>query len=144
MSFSLAAAMLMMTLAAVWLGLLVAAPGLAIFACILLVPALVRTSMVVRRREAAGRTVAPGEKVALTAMSLMVSLVIVTVTAVAAVGTFCGLCIGMYSMTGGRGSEGQAIVMMGIAGLATLVVLVSLGRWLGKWVRNRYRRDIGD
>jgi hypothetical protein len=134
-----------MTLATVWLGLLAAAPGLAIFACILLLPVLVRTSMVVKRREAAGRATSTGEKFALGATSLAVTLVVVTVTAVAAVGTFCGLCLGMYSMSGGgRNADYYAIPMMAVAGIVTLIVLIGLGRLFAKWVRNRYRRDVGE
>jgi hypothetical protein len=143
-SFSLSTLMLLMTLATVWLGLLAAAPGLAIFACILLLPVLVRTSMVVKRREAAGGAVSTGEKLALAATSLGVSLVIVTVTTVAAVGTFCGLCLGMYEMYGDRrNAEDNVILMMVIAGSVTLLVLIGLGYLFAKWVRNRYRRDIG-
>lgn len=132
--------MLMMTLAAVWLGLLAAAPGLAILVCILLVPVLVRTSMVVRRREAKGGSVGPGEKVALAAGSFMVTLVIVVVTTVAAVGTFCAVCIGVASATDMRESEIGGLVIVSI--FLALVVTGLLLWAFSKWVRNRYRRDI--
>jgi hypothetical protein len=48
---------LLMTLASVCFGLLAVAPGLGIPVCVLLVPVLIRTTMVVRRREAAGAAV---------------------------------------------------------------------------------------
>jgi hypothetical protein len=141
-SFSLATMMLLMTLAAVWLGLLAAAPGLAILVCILLVPVIVRTARVVRRREERGRTVSSGEKIALAATSFMVTLVILVVTTVAAVGTFCGLCLGMYTMSDRR--DQNAGIQMVISGAVTLVVLIAIGRLMAKWVRIRYRRDIGE
>src|SRR5688572_10392620 len=62
-SYSLSTLMLIMTLAAVGCALIVTLPGLGVPVCILLVPVLIRTAMVVRRREEAGRPVSAGEKI---------------------------------------------------------------------------------
>jgi hypothetical protein len=132
LSFSLATMLLMMTLAAIWLALLVAAPGIAIFLCILLLPAVVRTAMVVQRREAAGVSVSSGEKVALAVTSMFVSLVILVLALVASVGTFCFVCLS-------AGDESAIPVALVIAGVATL----GAAALAFKWIRRRYRRDVG-
>jgi hypothetical protein len=138
-SFSLATLLLLMTLAAVWLGLLATAPGLAIFACILLLPAVVRTAMVVQRRAVAGRGVSPSEKLALGATSLLVSGVVLVVAAVASIGTFCAVCLGVASASNDRGDMSFAFVIAGFAALLTTLVAV---RFLARWIRRRYQRDI--
>ena len=78
-SFSLSTLFLLMTLASVCFGLLAVAPGLGIPVCVLLVPVLVRTTMVVRRREAAGAAVSRAEKVSLMASSFGVATVLAVV-----------------------------------------------------------------
>jgi hypothetical protein len=130
-SFSLGTLMLITTIVAVCCGLIVAAPGLGVLVCIVLAPVMVRTAMVVKAREAAGRTVTLGEKVGLVIVSFVVTNVIMVVVLVAAVGTFCAVCLG-------AGSEAAIPFALLIAGTTSIVVLVLLF----KWVRHRYRRDV--
>jgi hypothetical protein len=132
LSYSLSTLMLIMTLAAVACALVVALPGLGIPICILLVPVLIRTAMVVRRREESGRPVSAGEKIALVLISLVVANVIAAVVAVAAIGSFCFVCLS-------AGTEAAIPVAILGAAIVTIPVLVLLTRW----IRSRYRRDIG-
>jgi hypothetical protein len=130
-SYSLSTMLLATTLVAICFGLLSIAPGLGIPICILLAPVLVRTVMVVRRREAAGRKVSTSEKAWLIFGSLVVANVILAVVTVAAVGTFCAVCLS-------AGNERAIPVAILIAAGVTIPLLVVLF----KWVRTRYRRDI--
>ncbi len=136
-SFSLATVMLVMTLLAIGCGLLAAAPGLGVPFCILLAPVLLRTSLVLRRRREQGEHVPLGQKFALVGVSLVVATVIATITCVASVGTFCGICLGLYSV-GGDAVAWPATIVAGLAAVfATVTTLVAST----KWVRRRYERD---
>jgi hypothetical protein len=88
--------------------------------------------MVVRRREEAGRPASTGEKVALVFISLVVAHVITAVVMVAAVGSFCFVCLS-------AGSETAIPIAILVAAIVTIPVFVLLTRW----IRYRYRRDIG-
>lgn len=130
-SYSVSTMLLATTIAAICFGLLTIAPGLAIPICILLAPVLVRTVMVVRRREAAGRKVSTSEKAWLIVGSLIVANVILAIVTVAAVGTFCAVCLS-------AGDERAIPIAILIAAGVTIPLLVVLF----KWVRTRYHRDI--
>lgn len=130
-SYSLSTLMLITTLVAVCCGLFVAAPGLGVGVCILLVPVLVRTAMVVSRREEAGLPVSAGEKIGLVIGSFVVTTVVLTVVAVAAVGTFCAVCLTART----EAAIPFALLIGGGAGIAILVLMI-------RWVRHRYRRDV--
>lgn len=135
-SFQLSTMMLLVTLAAVCFGLLAAAPGLAIPMCVLLIPVVVRTSMVVSRRQAAGKPVSVSQKVGLFLTSFAVATVLSVVVLVAAFCSFCGVCLMAFS--GGTSEAaiwGVLICAVGIAAAATTVYLV-------KEVKRRYDRDI--
>lgn len=136
-SYSLSTLMLMATLAAICFGLLSTAPGLGIPICILLAPVLLRTAIVVRRREATGRAVSAGQKLGLILGSLVVAHVIAAVVTVAAIGTFCAVCLGIAASA--PGSDEAAI---SFALLAAAVVTILLLVLMFRWVRARYRRDI--
>jgi len=130
-SFSLATMLLLLTLASVCMGLLTAAPGLGILACIVLGPVVIRTIKVVRYREAGGQAVPPGEKVALFLSSFAVATVIAVVACIAAFCSFCGLCASMIVLGGGGGGREAlpfAAVMIPVAGVSILG-LVALVRW---------------
>jgi hypothetical protein len=134
-SFSISTLLLATTLVAVTAALITEVPGLGIPVCILLAPVLVRTVMVVRRREAAGKRVSMGEKVALIVTSFMVINVILAVVGVAAIGSFCAVCIG----TAGALNDNSALVVAGVSALTVAAGLLAL---MFNWVRARYRRDI--
>jgi hypothetical protein len=129
-TFSLSTLLLVTTIAAVCCGLFTAAPGLGIFVCILLAPALVRTAMVVRRRQARGHPVSTAQKAGLLLTSLVVAQVILIVVAFAAVGTFCAVCLS-------AGDE-RAIPAALLAGALIVIPVIVL---MVKWVRVRFRRD---
>lgn len=144
-SFSLSTMLLVMTLVAVCLGLLAVAPGIGILVGILLAPVLVRTTMVVKRRERTGRPVSSLEQAGLIATSLVVAHVMVAVVATASIGTFCGTCLGLAAVTPGFNYRQHDIHAMALlsGALALAVTLLSL-RWIWRWMRRRYRRDVGD
>ena len=140
-SFSLSTLFLLMTLASVCFGLLAVWPGLGIPVCVLLVPVLIRTTMVVRRREAAGTAVSRAARVSLMASSFGVATVLAVVVSSAAFSGFCGVCLLMVSPD--RKYGGPGMLLWGIG----MCVLAAIGVWLtirvAKWIRRRYRRDIG-
>lgn len=130
-SFSLATLMIVTTLVAVCCGLFLVAPGLAVTVCILIAPVLVRTAMVVRRREAAGRSVSLAERAALVVGSLVVAHVILAVVLVAAVGSFCAVCLS-------AGTEKAIPVAILVAAVPTVAVIALMVRW----IRSRFRRAV--
>jgi hypothetical protein len=137
-SFSLSTLMLLTTLCAAVLGLAAAAPGLGVFAGLFLMPALVRTLLVVRRREALGERVSAGQKAALTATSFVVASTFAWAVAAALFCCFCGVCllvIGAADTQGSLAITGLVVTTLGIA-LAAVVI-----RRLLPWIRRRYRRD---
>jgi hypothetical protein len=137
-SFSLSTLLLIMTLVAICCGLLVAAPGLGVVASVLLAPVLVRTAMVVRRREAAGARVSSGEKIALATTSFVVALVLAGVVGFAAFCCFCAVCAFAF---GAGGNEPGLIALglgVGVVGLLSIWGVVKLFQWS----RRRYLRDI--
>lgn len=141
-SFSLSTLLLLMTLAAVCFGLLAEAPGLGVPMCVLLVPVLIRTVMVVRRREAAGVTVSRAEKIGLMATSFGVATVVAVVVAVAAFCSFCGVCLLMVSADNQHGGPWMFFWGVGMCiGAAVSIWLIVIS---SKWIRRRYRRDVGE
>lgn len=140
MSFSLATMFLLVTLASVCMGLLVAVPGWGIFACIVMVPVFFRTMRVVRYREAIGKAVTPMQKVVMFSTSFAVSSVLVIVVCVSAFCSFCGVCLSIVGFGDGEGDMFAWGLGMCIAAVVGFVVMVKLI----KWIRYRYRRDIGE
>lgn len=137
-SFSLSTMLLITTLVAISCGLLAAAPGLGVVACVLLAPVLVRTAMVVRRREAAGARVSASEKVGLAATSFVVAMVLATVVGFAAFCCFCAVCAFAFGADGNEPGLMLLSLGVGVAGLLSIWGLVKLVQWS----RRRYLRDI--
>ena len=130
-TFSIASILLVTTLSAVFFGVLMIAPGLAILLAILCVPAMVRTGMVVQRRGQLGKPVPIERKVLWFLGSLMVTTIVATVVIVASVGTFCAVCLS-------AGTEQAVPVALLVAGAVTLGVLTICIRW----IRRRWRSDV--
>jgi hypothetical protein len=128
--FTAATLLVGITLLCVFFALFVAAPGLAILLAIFAFPAFVRTAMVARRREELGRPMSSETKFVSFIGSMAAAALIAMVVVVASIGTFCTICL-----TSGR--EEMIPVAALIAGGVTIPIVVALG----KWVRNRYRRD---
>lgn len=143
LNFSLGTLMLLMTLASVCLGLIVFNPGLGVFACILLIPVLVRTAKVVRAREAAGGSVSPFEKVTLTTTSFGVATLIVILAWFAAVCCTCGTILTVISIANlpREHTEVWAVVLSASVLLFGIAAAFSLVKLL-KWNHQRYERDI--
>jgi hypothetical protein len=146
-SYSLETMMLVTTLVAVGMGAIVLFPGIGIILAIMLLPAFVRTSKVIRRRAEQGRTVGLWPRVALFFGSFTTALVIIVVVSVASVGTFCGLCLGFYFVAEAGGlmrsssSEGLMILAMVVSGIAALAATIAAGYYIVKWIRRRWQRD---
>jgi hypothetical protein len=137
-SYSLSTLMLIVTLAAACFGLLAVLPGLGVIVCILMVPVLIRTAMVVRRREDAGGTVSPAEKVALMATSFAATIVLITVVGFAAFCCACTVCVTAFGVLEGE-PEALGFVAVAAAGAA---IALPVSVMLIKWSRWRFKRDV--
>ena len=132
--------LLLVTLASVCMGLIVALPGLGIVACILMGPVFIRTLRVVRYREAQGQEVPPSEKVAMFLGSFAVASVIAVIACICAFCSFCGVCASIFALGSGPGQDAWlfAVIMIPIAILSFWGVVRLI-----KWNRRRFRREIG-
>lgn len=130
-TFSIASILLTTALFAVFFGVLMMAPGLAILLAILCVPALVRTGLVFQRRSQLGKPVPTGQKFFWFLSSLTVTTIVVVVVLVASVGTFCAVCLG-------AGTDAAIPVALLVAASVTIGFLVASFRW----IRDRWRRDL--
>lgn len=136
-AYSLSTLLLLTTLVAVVCALVAAAPGLGIMACLLLAPVLLRTMIVVRRRESLGRSVSTMEKVSLGLTSYFVAIILAAVVCFATFGAVCTICLTAI----GLGEGGETVPLAIFAGLVTLISIVAL-RFVVKWIRARFRRDM--
>ncbi|MCC6491730.1 MAG: hypothetical protein IT424_01775 [Pirellulales bacterium] len=137
-SFSISTMLIITTLVAVCSGLLASYPGLGVLVSILLVPVLVRTAKVVRRREAAGAQVPVGQKIALGATSFAATIVIATVVGFATFCCFCATCAAIF----GLGSNEPEFLGIALAASLLAAVSILLSVLLFRWSRRRYLRDI--
>lgn len=126
----LATIFLIMTLCAVIMALIVAAPGLGILLAIFSTPPLIRTLLVVTQRKQSGQQVSPGKKVLLFLGSLGTTTVVACLAVCSSIGTFCGICL----------SSGQDSAIP-IAALAALITTAVTFFVCGKWIIKRWRRD---
>lgn len=140
-SFSLATMFLLMTLAAVSMGLLVAVPGLGILACLVMVPVVIRTIKVVRHRESVGHDVAPAQKVVLFLTSFAAASVISVVACIAAFCSFCGVCASVIAMSGSGGEAAPIAAIMIPVAAVSIFGLVALIRWRIRCYRREINRE---
>ncbi len=140
LSFSLATLFLIITLASVCMGLLVAVRGLGILACIIMVPVFFRTVRVVRRQEAMGQSVSPSQKVLMFSTSFAVTSVLVIVVCVSAFCSFCGVCLTIFGAGAGDGDTFAWGIGMCFGAALGFTLMVQIIRWR----RRRYRRDMGE
>lgn len=139
-TYSLSTLFLIMTVAAVCFGVIGAAPGLGIFLTLFMLPPLVRTAMVVRRKEEMGEHVSTGKKIALGASSFLVCIIFATIVTVASVGTFCAVCLGVVSSANNQ-SMASAEVAIPVAGLAAVGATVLVILFMARLIRARWRWD---
>jgi hypothetical protein len=135
-SYSLETLMLVTTLVAVAMGAIVLFPGVGIILAIMLLPAFIRTSMVVRRHEEKGKAVALWQRVSLYLGSFATSIVILTVVAVASVGTFCAFCLSLHASPGGFRALSWPVAI-----LAAIAATITTVHYIVKWIRRRWKRD---
>jgi hypothetical protein len=133
-SFSISTLLLITTLIAILSALVAEHPGLGIPVCVLMLPVLVRTAMVVRRRERAGLQVSAGEKAKLALVSFVVSfalsIVVLAVLGIAAIVTLFAVCV-----SGGKGNPFPVAIVI------ALVILIPTCAALAHWIRARYEQD---
>jgi hypothetical protein len=135
-SYSLSTLLLIMTLACICFALVAAAPGLGVFVGILLVPVFIRTSMVLKKREAQGIATSRVEKWSLALGSFAVATVMAILVLSTSFAAFCFSCL--VGLSAGNGGDGGPIILACLAGGAVLLLMVYL---MAKWVRVRFRRD---
>ncbi|MEM8678609.1 MAG: hypothetical protein AAGF97_04545 [Planctomycetota bacterium] len=126
--------LLFVALIVILVGLFMVTPGLGVFATFIVAPVLIRTYLVVRRREQAGKRVSGWHKVALFMTSFFVAYVILTVVLFAAFGAFCVACLA------GAANQSEATLVLAFAAAGTVGLGIAV--LMGYWVRRRYRRDI--
>jgi len=126
-----------MTLASVCLALVTAYPGLGVILCMLLVPALVRTIRVVQHRRAMGLPVSSVKKTGLFLASFGMAAVLLTVISTAAFASFCGFLLMAFS------GNDDALLPWAIGVCALAVAAIVLTVAVIRWIRRRYRRDVG-
>lgn len=134
-TFRLSSLFLVITLAAVCLGVFSAAPGLGIFLAIVSTPALARTVVVSTRRKQAGMQVSAGQKVLTFAGALGVVVVTFLTSSAIALGTACLAAVGGLTLNAkGLPVQFLPIVVGGVVGvgLFTLVLYALWGRRPGK------------
>lgn len=135
-SYSLSTLLLIMTLACICFALMAAAPGLGVFVGILLVPVFIRTSMVLKKREAEGIPTSRIEKWSLALGSFAAATVMATVVLSTSFAAFCFSCLVGLSASGN--GDGGAILLACLVGGSVLLLMVYL---MAKWARVRFRRD---
>ena len=122
--------MLVVSLAAVCLGLIAEAPGLGIFVSLMLVPALVHTAQNVRQRELAGEKVSVATKAGLLLGSFGLAIVLIAVIGIAAFCTLCGVCLTFVSVGTGGVSGIFPGLLLCCVGTGAIMVLVFVHRRL--------------
>jgi Flp pilus assembly protein TadB len=137
--FSMASLLLLMTLLVVLVGVATMSMGFAIVAAVVILPALLRTSMNVQRRQRSGGKMPIEDRLLL----FFSSMLLVVVVGLAATVTFFVTCIATgvaaYETVGGwyRAAESWPFYLaVTVAGLVTLCLLIRLCRRLF-WTRTR-------
>jgi hypothetical protein len=125
--FSLASLILVMTLVAVCLGVLMAAPGLGILLIIVAVPALVRTVVTGSQQKGTGAPLSLGQKVVafITSLGLMIA---VGIAGIIAFEIACwGSCAAVAVVAGeGEGAFYTGLILGAVAGLGAIGYLLYL------------------
>lgn len=136
------------TLILICLELFAVSPGLGIAAAVLALPALIRTVLVVRLRQAKGKPINDGQKFGLFLASLGTTYIITFVTFLATAGVFIGASITLLfatclvAVTNPRGPNPDMEKLMMIVGVICLVVAAAVLLGFSFWVRDRWRRDV--
>lgn len=142
-SFSLSTLMLLVTMASIGCGLMALFPGFGVLAALVLVPVLIRTSMVVEKRKADGDRVSSDERARLFltsyAVTSVISIVLLACVCFSAFAAFCVVC-SYFDLGHGGGNRTKRefyYLLLGGALLANGLVII-LTFYFVRW---RYRRD---
>jgi hypothetical protein len=125
-------------LALVCLGVFSIHPGLGIILAIVLVVPVLRMTILVRERAAAGRSTSIVTRVMIAFGSMVVSWIVMMVVGIVGFGTFCLTCIGTAAATNSGPLSFAAAI--GATILAVGVVAIPLTRW----IRNRWYGNFED
>lgn len=125
--FALSSLLLVMTLAALCVGLVSVAPGLIVPLLIFVLPAIIRTTIVTSRKGASGEVMTTGRK----ALTFLASIGIVYVIWMAGMVAFFGACavvVGATAMSSNINpdAENLLITLLMAAGVGSLVLVVWL------------------
>jgi hypothetical protein len=142
--FTLAGLLSVITLICVCLGLFVASPGLGIFSAIAVLPALIRTVLLARRRKRIGFPISTTDKHEAFFGSLGVVITSLVMLSIVAAATFFFVCartfkIGEHQRNDPHQDRDVWVILL-IGGAFTVGVVTIIVRW----VRKRWRRDTKD
>lgn len=142
----LALVSLLVTVAVVCLGAFVLEPGVGIALAIVSIIPIVRTAVVISQRAENGAPASWLTTVCMFLGSVMVTAIILSVVVVAAVGTFFVTCLGIVRATnvGRHWQDWNLGPAMIISAAISLVVVGFICFGFAKWVRTRWRRDVGE
>lgn len=126
-AFPIVSIVLMAALVLVFVALYAVAPGLAILAAIITAPALVRTAVVVARRQRQGNAVSFAEKSTLVIGSIACVIAALSATAVTFFVACSMVCFGAVATDGlGRGGEQVFSTMLIVSGVTAALVGLSV------------------
>lgn len=134
MQFSLSSVLIGLTVAAILFGIMAQMPGVGITIAVCCLPAFIRTSLLIRKRERMGRKTSTEHKALSFVGSIVFALITSAVVLIASVGTFCTICL-----TGGT-KGGDSLIIF--SGTVALVVTLVVAYFLFKWSRSRWWRDV--
>jgi hypothetical protein len=134
MQFSLSSVLIGLTVVAILFGIMAQMPGIGMFIAFCCLPAFIRTSLLIRKRERMGRKTSTEHKALSFVGSIVFALITSAVVLIASVGTFCTICL-----TGGTKGGGGLIFF---SGTVAVVVTVVVAYFLFKWSRSRWWRDV--
>jgi hypothetical protein len=142
--FTLGGLLSVITLICVCLGLFIASPGLGIFAAIAVLPALIRTVLLARRRERIGYPISTTDKYEAFLGSLGVVITSLVMLSIVAAATFFFVCLRTFNIgphqRNDPNQDRDVWIILLIGGAFTIGVLTVIIRW----VRKRWRRDTKD
>ncbi len=134
--FSLESLMLVITLVAVCLGMLVAAPGLGVLVSVVAAPALIRTLIAGYRERAAGGKLTLGEKLIAFLASTGITIAVLSAGATAFAAACFASCMVVLGVSSGGGGGPQESLIYAAFGFSTLVAL-AVTIWLFWLLRPR-------
>lgn len=117
---------------------LLASPGLGICLALLMIPAWIRTTLVVFKRSRSGLETGNLQKTTLFVGSAFVTWLVLFVALISCCLTFCAMCWGVMITNADRMNDQVLLyVLWGSVGVTFILVLLAFS----PWIRNRWKRD---